>query len=203
MAFNMSIENAIRWSDESANLIGGLEFTNVDNRIKVSSSLLDLSIEHNRGIIILINSATADAAAFALLRPQIDAFLRGVWYGRCATGEKIESFVSRKDDPPKNHILISAIQQLPDFKNGDLKKSIDEIKSHLNDYTHGGTTQMKARFSNGEIGSSFTPEHREWLVNTSSCYLLLAGVALAALAKNDILVHNLGTAYHELYPSIP
>jgi len=203
MVFNVSLERAQRWSDKSADLIGGLEFTNVDNRIKVSTSLLDLSIEHNRGIIILINNAAADAAAFALLRPQIDAFLRGVWYGRCATEEQIESFVSRKDEPPKNHILIGKIQELPDFKSGELKRSIDEIKSHLNDYTHGGTTQMKARFSNGEIGSSFTPEHREWLVNTSSCYLLLAGVALAAIAKNDLLVHNLGTAYNEIYLSIP
>jgi len=73
----------------------------------------------------------------------------------------------------------------------------------LNDYTHGGTVQVKARNYGDEIIGNYRPEHIAWLLDKSSSLSLLAGIEIAGIASNNGLANELLSTYKEIYPSTP
>jgi hypothetical protein len=76
-----------------------------------------------------------------------------------------------------------------------------QVWSNLNDFTHGGAIQVKARNSRDEIISNFKPHHVSGLLGSSATLSLLAGVAIASLASADVLANELRNAYRAVYES--
>ena len=86
MELDQQIEKAIGWNEESNRLMDetGKPFTTTDtttDRARISLALLHLSLDHYRGIISLIEHEIL-GASLALFRPQVEAYVRGVWFDR-------------------------------------------------------------------------------------------------------------------------
>jgi hypothetical protein len=90
MEISQQIANANKWIEESSILINGSSITTTATtttlKPRVSLSLLHLSLEHCRGITSLIRYEVF-GSALALLRPQVEAYIRDVWFDRCAQEE--------------------------------------------------------------------------------------------------------------------
>src|ERR1039458_10217040 len=60
-------------------------------RARMAFGCLDLAVEHQSGIAVLADQPLW-GPAFALLRIQLEAFVRGVWLARCATDDQLAWF---------------------------------------------------------------------------------------------------------------
>lgn len=137
-------------------------------------------------------------SAFALIRPQFESYLRGVWFHRGATDNQVSRFLSG-EEPPKVGAIIDAVQKLEEFEEGALGNTKKEIWRNLNDFTHGGTIQVKARNTKDEIIGNYRLEHIAGLLQSSVTLSLLAGMAIANAVNDAELANNLLSLYRRTY----
>ena len=197
----MPLERAVRqseqWMDECVALINTLVIPTL-NRSRVAAALHQLSVEHFTGIHVLVATGV-HSAAFALYRPQLEAFIRGAWYHRCATDEEVSSLIAGKE-PPSPAVQMAALERSGAFEPGSLLRLKDMTWRNLCDFTHGGTIQVKVRASTlGEIAPDFKTEHVAALLNASAATALLACVGLAAVAEREQVAVSLQSAFKAIY----
>ncbi len=189
-------EKSAEWMKGCGSLVDGVNFETT-NRLRVSISLFHLCIEHQRGIHVLVEHGVI-GSAFTLLRPQFEAYLRGMWFHRCATDAQILRFLAGKE-PPNVGNLIEAVQKLEGFDEKVLGKVKKEFWRNLSDFTHGGSIQVKARNTKDEITSNYLPEHIAGLLQSAATLSLLASVAISSAANNNKLSNSLLSLYEHLY----
>ncbi len=169
------------WMKGCGSLVDGVSFETT-SRLRVSVSLFHLCVEHQKGIHVLVEHGVI-GSAFVLLRPQYEAYIRGMWFHRCATDDQVLRFLDGKE-PPKVRDLEEAVQKLEGFEKKVLGEYRKEIWRNLNDFTHGGTIQVKARNTKDEIISNYFPEHIAGLLQLAATLSLLASVAIASATNN-------------------
>jgi hypothetical protein len=170
------------------------------NRSRVAAALHQLSIEHFTGIHVLIRTDVY-SAAFALYRPQFEAYLRGAWYHRCATDRQVADLISG-NEPPSPGEQMAALEQSGAFDLGSLLRLKKMTWKNLCDFTHGGSIQVKVRAATvGEIAQNFKPKHVASLLAASATTALLAGVGLAAVADNEGVAIKLRDNFHGIFQS--
>lgn len=196
MPLETALAQSEQWMTERVSLTDGITFETT-NRLRVAVALLHLSLEHQTGIHTLVNLGVI-GSAFALLRPQFEAYIRGVWYHRCAADAQVSSFIGG-EQPPRIGILIEEIEKLEAFDEKSLSSTKRQLWSKLNDFTHGGTTQVKARCTVDEITQNYNEEHIANLLTASASISLAAGVALAAAGGTGALAHQLHSKFRRIY----
>jgi len=196
MPLDTALAQSEQWMKERVSLTDGITFETT-NRLRVAVALLHLSLEHQTGIHSLVNLGVI-GSAFALLRPQFEAYVRGVWYHRCATDTQVSLFTGG-EQPPKIDVLIEEIEKLEAFDEKLLSSTKRQIGPYLNDFTHGGTTQVKARCTVDEIAQNYREEHIANLLTATASWSLLAGVALAAAVGTEALARQLHFTFRGVY----
>jgi hypothetical protein len=199
MPLELALERSRRWMVECASLVDGASFETT-NRLRVAVSLLHLCIEHQTGIHTLVEHGVI-GSAFALFRPQFESYVRGVWYHRCATDQQVASFIGGAE-PPKMAALIQALEALPGFSDGSLNLIKKGTWRNLNDFTHGGTIQVKARNSRDEVASNYKHDHVAGVLEASAMFSMLAAVAIAAAVNSDSLAQALHSVHRRIYEPV-
>ncbi len=200
MELELQLGKSAEWMKECGLLVDGVSFETT-NRLRVSVSLSHLCVEHQKGIHVLVEHGVI-GSAFALFRPQFEAYLRGVWFHRCATDAQVSGFLVGKD-PPNFGDLMGAVQKLEGYEEGALARFEKEILRNLHDFTHGGAIQVKARITNDEICSNFHPEHIAKLLQAAAILALLAGLSISSAVNDNELSNNLSSLYQRLYEESP
>lgn len=177
-----TLQKAKQFDQELWNLVDGLVIDG-KQRNAVSAALQHLSVEHHNAIVTLVSEGNA-GSAFALLRPQLEAYIRGVWINDCATDAQIESFLDGKRPPEKKDLLI-ALNKTETHGDGTLHFLNGPIWGDFCDFTHGGAIQVKARVSNGDVRQNFYPLHVASVV-TSSCMLAVTSCVSMAMVANQL-----------------
>jgi hypothetical protein len=196
MPLEKAIARSRRWMEASTALIDGRTFE-TSNRSRVGVGLLHLAMEHHKGIHTLVDLGVL-GSAFALLRPQIEAFVRGAWYFHCATDIQIAKFVAGGEPPSFSQMNRDLQQQVLGFE-----KPIDDSITKdgwraLCDFTHGGSLQVKGRITQEEVTHRFKVNDIVGLLETSTSLSLLAAVRFAEIAKDEQLANDLYQAYKKL-----
>lgn len=182
-----------------AALIDGVSFSTSD-RARVSVSLHHLCIEHHIGIHTLVDQGVY-GSAFALFRPQFEAYVRGAWCHFCASDNQVMKFLNGSDPPPINSQIVD-LEVTGSFDSDSLSRMKAQVWKNLNDFTHGGAIQVKARNTRDEVIQSYKPEHVAGLVTSSSTLALLAGVGIAAVVANDALAVGLRDEFRSVYGAV-
>ncbi|MEK9133510.1 MAG: hypothetical protein AAB333_01480, partial [Pseudomonadota bacterium] len=99
--------------------------------------------------------------------------------------------------------VAARVQKLEGFEEGALGNLKKTIWRNLNDFTHGGTIQVKARNTIDEITSNYRHEHIGGLLQSSVTLALLAGAAMATVVNSSELANNLLSLYRRLYEEAP
>lgn len=111
----VALENSGLWLNQLNELHDGLSFTR-DSHNRVTVPLFHLCIEYHGGIHLLTANEVYGSAP-ALLRPQLEAYLREAWCTKCATEEQVEAFINGKE-PPKADVQIAALENKKVFEEG-------------------------------------------------------------------------------------
>ena len=196
MVIESQLEKSAEWMKGYSSLVDGVNFETT-NRLRVSMSLFHLCVEHQNGIHVLVKHRV-NGSAFALFRPQFEAYLRGVWFHRCATDVQLLDFLNSKE-PPKYKVLMTDVQKLEGYEEGALGRFEKEIMRNLHDFTHGGVIQVKARITKDEICSDYRPEHIANLLQSAVILALLAGLSIASAVNDNKLSNSLSSLYQRLY----
>jgi hypothetical protein len=117
-----------------------------------SSAYQSIALEHCQTIYRLLSEGSP-TSAFALLRSQFDATLRGFWVRIGWTTAEISAFLRDELDMPSLGTMISGLEEKdPDcFPTGQLSAYKARVYSDLCDLNHGGVYQLRAWMQGGEI----------------------------------------------------
>lgn len=201
MPLEATLLQSERWMDICVARVNNLTVATT-NRARVSAALHQLSVEHYTGIHVLVATGVY-SAAFALYRPQLEAYVRAAWYHRCATDNQVSDLIAG-GEPPGPKVQMLALERSGAFDPGSLIRLKDMTWKHLCDFTHGGSLQVKVRAATlGEIRQDFRPEHVAALLISSATTALLAGVGLAAVAENEVVALELRDAHRAVFEQAP
>src|SRR3546814_7123288 len=103
-----------------------------DHRHRIPAQLSDLALEHAARILHLIATGRY-ASAYALVRCDVDGFVRGAWIHPRATDEEIEQFVEKDEIKPKIWQLIEALEQHPPFEDKLLSNVKEKAWTPMNE----------------------------------------------------------------------
>lgn len=200
MAIDSDIRKSADWMLGCVSAVNGVAFDN-NSRSRVSVSLLHLCIEHQAAIHLLVHNDVI-GSAFALMRPQFEAYLRGIWFQRCATDHQVADFIAG-GQPPKVAALVEAVQKLGEYEEGTIGAVKEKIWKNLNDYTHGGCFQVNARNTIDEITSNYRPEDIAGLLRSAASLSLLAALAISNAVGSADLATKLLSLYQRTYEAPP
>jgi hypothetical protein len=126
----------------------GIEYTSSE-RSNLFMALFDVSMEHAKSIIILIEHGKF-GSAYALARPLLETFIRAAWIQNCATEIEVER-LAKRDKIKKNFgVLIEEVERKtgwPDF----FSWIKDNILKNMHSYTHGGKELAARRFKGDKL----------------------------------------------------
>lgn len=113
-------------------------------------------VTHTNSIITLA-SDSADASAMALMRPLVEAHLRGLWLHDVASDDQIQGFIEGKRTfPTRWNEILTAIQ--PRYPAG-LFVHAERNYETMCGYTHGGVEQVSRVIdAEGQIRSNYPDE---------------------------------------------
>lgn len=147
---------AKQWVSTVDDAVGTLSGEVTDKRHRLAISSLNYAQELCDSIVLLIEHRRI-AGALALVRPQQDAFIRGLWIRDCAPDNWAEQ--AEFKFPGKKDMIIAIASTLDDESNAAFQNALEGSKDFLDDATHGGKNQLYRRFwSDGSIGYSAYPE---------------------------------------------
>jgi len=200
LCMNMDISNIINKSAVFLNAINSL-FDGVDapasDRNRISLGLFSLALEHHGGIHTLVENKHY-GSAFALLRPQFEAYVRGAWFNLCATEKHICNFKENKE-PPKINTLIQELESTPGYIENTLMEAKQNTWSTLCAYTHGGFYHVAYRNKSGEVIADYESHHITRLINQACSISLLTGGAISVLLDSEELANQLIPIYDNIF----
>lgn len=159
-------------------------------RSQVAGALFSVGLEHHCGIITLVERRL-HAPALALLRPQVDAYLRGAWASYCASSEQLESF-ARGDDPPNADRIIKQLEQHDAFVDGSLNGLKVSAWPTLCDYNHGGSRQITRFLKNDGIEPNVEDDEFIDLLFYSEGWALMCAIGIAGLTSRADVAAEMG-----------
>jgi hypothetical protein len=200
MSLDHDIATSAEWLTECNARIDGATLGD-STRNRVSAALLHLSLEHHGAIQLLASNKPHPhyGSAFALLRPQFEGYIRGVWFHRCASEQELDKFI-KNAEPPRIDELIQAIETVPDYEEGLLKSTKQKVWKIMCGYTHGGSVQVASRNSATEITGHYTDEQVRELIDLACSITLPVSVAFAQLLDNNTMANEFLSTYRRLFP---
>lgn len=178
-------ETLIHWLDKK---IDGLKISS-DDRSRISASCFDVALEHQKAILILIANKLI-GSAFSLVRILFEAYIRGLWIGKCATDKEIEKF--KKNKLKKTFgTLIQEIEQKDGFQEGVLSKAKAANWTAMNSYTHSGFFQTVRRNTEESIEPNYDEDEILEALMFSDAISLLTALQIAIMAGNTEFANEL------------
>jgi hypothetical protein len=155
-------------------------------RPRVAYACYSIGREHHSSTLLLLRQEQPSyATAFALLRPTLEATLRGEWIAECASDDQVKTFALGG----KKQLDMSSLVQTLQLKSGGtdthnvLYKNLWPIVSA---YTHTYEHQLQHWLAVDPPIPNYTPEQISWLLNASTACLALCVSSTRRLAvAND------------------
>ena len=136
MTLHHAIATSAKWLNECNARLDGAAI-DASHRNRVSAGLLHLSLEHHGAIQLLISNKPHPhyGSALALLRPQFESFVRGVWFHHCAREYQLTNFINNRE-PPGIDRLILALEAVPGYEEGLLKATKQKVWKTMCRFSH-------------------------------------------------------------------
>ncbi len=178
-------EALIQWMDKK---IDGLEIRS-DEKTRISAACFDVALEHQKAIVLLIAKKLI-GSAFSLVRILFEAYIRGLWIGKCATDKEVLKFKKNKLDK-KFGTLIQEIEKQDGFQEGVLSKAKAANWKAMNSYTHSGFLQSVRRNKEETIEPNYVEDEILEVLGFSKAVGVLSALQIALMAGNKELANDL------------
>jgi len=188
----MHNDDALREADDLVIWIhkrtDGLVF-NEDDRNNIGERCFHLALEHHVAITVLVR-ARLYGSAWALARLLLEAYVRGTWLIHHASPLEIKEYMS--GNCPRFPKLVAAIGTSLETGGAWLTETTKKSQwSILNEYTHGGASQVSRRHAEGAIESSYNEKDLTDLLSLANEVAIQVTAKLFALANQESLLEQL------------
>lgn len=175
----MDVSKAVAEANQFAEMLRGVRLPN-DLRTRVAAACFAIAQQHHNSILILLaRPEPLEATGMALLRPLLEAVIRGLWIARVATNEQVERFVTKGSDVSMSKMTkeIDAVTGMNShsalYKGG---------WSFLSSYTHTGEFQVQRWLKTQHVKSSYSEQELAELLKFASLAGTLASQAVIDLS---------------------
>lgn len=160
----------------------------VDDRTRISGALFDILHEHHQAVLLLISRGLIGSAG-ALIRSILEAYVRGVWFMKCASDEDVRRF-SEKDEFKKGtfHDRVQEIANVDSEAHAGLMDVKRSAWTALNSYAHGGFRPVVRRLTESEVKSNYSEEEVREIEKVANSFAILGVFQIAELAGNKELL---------------
>lgn len=184
-------EDLIIWLDR---FIEGLSIPTNDRAVIVAACE-DVALEHHKSIVLTTREQFY-GSAFALVRIEYEAYVRGQWLRYCASDDKVAMFKER--DKLDRHFgqMIDDLECHEAFNVGVLSWIKRESWDAMNSFTHTGLLQVVRRISPTELGSNYPEEEIVGTLDIADSIaqwatLAIVNVTTGKLADKEALAERL------------
>lgn len=182
-----------------ARQVGGVRLGG-DLRTRVAAICFGVAQEHHAAIVTLLALATPlTSSAFALGRPQFEAYVRGMWLAHCGTNEQVEGYLQGKI--PDMSSLITALEKLQgDGEVSSLRTIYWRSWRAMSGMTHTGAEHFE-RWSDGEVlEPAFTSDDIGRILDFAARIGVLSTAGIAQLSHDPDLWQRLLAESRGLMP---
>lgn len=187
------IKQALTFIDSELN---NFKISTNEQKVKISATLLVISIDHAHGIINLLENRIF-SSAFALLRIQFETYLRGMWFAHCANQKQINYFLKKDKIIDSQGQYLHFQNMVEDVENVcKLSKILSGFSrfnwNDLNSFTHGGVLQAVNNFNGKSIVSNYTEIQLKRLMYLTNmlAYYTFAGLMDHAKPSNGQQIYK-------------
>lgn len=188
-------ELLIQWIDSK---IDGLDVP-ADVRTRLAAGCLDMALEHQKAIILLTSRSLFGSAA-ALIRLEVDAYVRGVWILYCASDAEVYAYGEDKHKRPFGS-MIEDIEKLDAYNVGTLSRFKKASWAAMNSFTHTGIFQVARRNTVDEIRPNYTDAEVVDGLTTANSFGILTAIAIANIAGDEELAEAVFKRGNEYFDS--
>lgn len=164
-----------------------------DSRTRAAGSCFAIVQEHHHAIVLLIECKLF-ASAFALLRIEFEAYIRGEWLAQCASDSAIEAFLDAKE-PPKIDRLLAQLEMLESFKEKMLSQIKEKNWRSMCGYTHTGGLHVQRWNTEDGIEANYSRTEVLEVLKFAEIFASVSVVGVAGLAKNEGLLARIHAAF--------
>ncbi|MCU1317499.1 MAG: hypothetical protein JWN63_2821 [Candidatus Acidoferrum typicum] len=149
----------------------------------IAGGCLDMAIEHQASVAVLAEQQLY-GSAHTLLRSAIEAYVRGVWFWRCASEKEIRHFQTTDGVEKGFGTLVEEVER----KLGNGATALSRMKTlhwkALCSFTHTGYQQVARRYADGMLKPNYLEDDVVKALSFASAAGLLAAAELAALSND-------------------
>lgn len=178
MRLNQILEIAKKLSEEIHELTNEKDYPK-----NYGLTLLQQSQDICDAIRILLE-ANLPGPAWALARPMLDTYVRGLWLLNHAPGEEIERFLAGNKLPGFNE-LLDAIGNDEETGGAWIHQICELNRDAFHDLTHGGIEHVLRRITDDSIEPNYPEEEKIRLIHTQIGIQFAISYELLALANNQ------------------
>ncbi len=160
-----------------------------NSKNRAALAFFHLCLEHQHGLHALMEQRIF-GSGLALIRPLYESYVRGMWAFHCASHEEILAFIQKDRLPRIRQMLVRIVSAVEGLEN--MEASHDSSWDWMNDYTHGGSTQIKARAQGDTIENTQSEVHAAAALVHGRHWAFMAAIAMADVCKRP----DIYTALH-------
>lgn len=166
-----------------------------NKRSRIACGCLDVALEHQAAIAVLCEHQLY-GSLFSLVRVLVDAYVRGVWFHRCASEEDLNRFERDKLDKTFG-AMVEEIEAKLGLQNSHLSVIKSSYWKALSSFTHTGFMQVVRRNSAQHTGPNYSDDEVVNTLNFSGILGLWSAAELANIADNHDLEKSVLTEVQE------
>jgi hypothetical protein len=179
-----------------ANKIGATKGIKTDGKGALAINCWDLCNEHVRSIAHLLN-LKSHASAMALLRPAVEAFVRGLWVCEFVELSQVSKLAESDGAWPKFDKMAKKVNS----RLGDkaiLERYMCKEYGLMNSFTHGSSHQILSRFDGQTMCFSLEVEQLSALYTELALLSFSANILIAETAGDSQKADELEALWREV-----
>ncbi len=157
-----------------------------EKRVQLAAACWHIAIDHQMAVVVLVHE-TLHASALALMRPTIEAYVRGLWLLYAATDEDLNK--AGRDQFANDFFgkIVADLEEPGRFDQGALSHLKGDTWRRLCSYTHTGYQQIGARLTSSGLGYEYEESEILGALALVDSIALMSVIELAGLAKDSKL----------------
>lgn len=165
-------------------------------RNRVAAACYAIAQEHHHAIVTLIRHRLY-ASAFALLRIEFEACVRGLWLQDCASEKDVERFANG-EEPPRIRELIEAVEEAAGCSEGYFSDIRQRFWGSMCGYTHTGGLHVQRWNTADAVEPAYAPQEVLEVLRFAELIAACSVIGLANLIGDDTLAQQVLALMPEL-----
>lgn len=159
-----------------------------DRNVQLAHPCFDLAVEHHASIFMLCNGKLY-GSMYAMLRVELEAYVKGVWLYHVATDKQIALY--EKEERFEFGTLIREIENKLGINKGLLHFLKSSYWNIFNSFTHTGYQAIVRRTNETHTGPvNYAAKEIITALRCTGLIALLSAVELSIMSDNEVLINS-------------